>query len=71
MGTETTGRLKIMKKIVFIKDYKGYGAGEKIEIDNNTAFSLIDTGVAVLSKFYRDYENKMMSFDKKRGYKVK
>ena len=60
-----------MQKIKFIKNYKFYRAGDITIVDNNTAFSLIDAKMAVLSKNYVNYQNKMMTPRPKKGYKIK
>ena len=43
--------------------------GKKEIVDNNTAFTLIENGVAVLDKNYK-YPNKMLT-TKNKKYKVK
>lgn len=39
-----------MQRIKFIKAHKQYKQGEVTVIDNNEAFGLIDSGVAILTK---------------------
>ena len=61
-----------MQKIVIKKDYKSYQKDMVVTVENNTAFSLIDSGVAVLYK--AKYRNKMSvpyKSNKKRKYEVK
>jgi len=59
-----------MQKIKYIKDYQDKKYGQIETVENNHAHTLIDKGVAVLVKFFREYDNKMMS-SKNKKYKVK
>lgn len=39
-----------MQRIKFLKSYKQYKTGQIEVIDNNEAFGLIDSGIAIISK---------------------
>jgi hypothetical protein len=60
-----------MQKIKYIKDYQDKKYGQVETVENNHAHTLIDKGVAVLFKYFKEYDNKMMSPEPTKHYKVK
>jgi len=70
-----------MQKIKLLKNYKNFQKGSIIEVDNNVAFGLIDSGIAslVTSKkqeylhkaFTKPPKDKMMRSTGRRRYKTK
>ena len=62
-----------MKKVKLKTTFEGHSIGDIIEVTNNVAFGLIDTGKATLfikkDNFLDDADNKMMMSEKNFGTK--
>lgn len=65
-----------MQRVRFLKSYKQYKQNEVALVDNNVAFGLTDSGIAVLSKDmtsgdYKQAGDKNGKFTQLRTYKSK
>lgn len=65
-----------MQRIKITRNYKSYKAGDVLVLDNNVAFGLIDSGIAVITKDivpddYKQAGDKNGKFTKLRSNKFK